>query len=190
LRYISSSKKENDMKSMTRMNSFPKQVWIFAALAALAVASMATRAARAQVGQGEADGFVGSWRVTVNVTDPPGPPSFPVLMTFHADGTLLQSRPYYIPAFGVLETTHHGAWKRIDGNQIAATTYSLAQGAPGNAALNGQFFGTEKVNFHPVMGDDGNTFTALWTSTVYDSGGNPIVQGSGNLSGIRVQAEP
>ena len=90
----------------------------------------------------------------------------------------------------MLETTHHGAWKRIDGNQIAATTFSLVQGAPGNAALNGEFFGTEKVSFQRVIAGDGNPFRAQWTSTVYDPSGNPIMQGSGNLSGVRIQVEP
>jgi len=153
---------------------------------------VATGPARAQVGQGEANGLVGSWRVTVNVTNPPGFASFPVLMTFHADGTMLQSRLIYIPAFGVLETTAHGAWKRINGNQIAATTFALVQGAPGNAALNGAFFGTEKVSFQPVIAGDGNSFTAPWASTVYDPNGNVIPVGSGNgiLSGVRVQVEP
>lgn len=178
------------MKPTTRVNTFPKRVWAHLLLAAFAVASMAMRPASAQVGHGEANGLIGSWRVTVNVTDPQGVPSFPVLMTFHADGTMLQSRPSYIPAFGVLETTHHGAWKRINGDQIAATTFSLAQGAPGNAALNGAFFGTEKVSFQPVIGGDSDSFTAQWTSTVYDPGGNPIVNGSGTLSGVRIQVEP
>jgi len=178
------------MKSRTRMNAFPKRVLPLALLAAAAAISIAPGPARAQEGHGEADRITGSWRVTVNATDPSGVPSFPVLMTFHADGTLMQSRPYYIPAFGVMETAHHGGWKRIDGDQIAATTFSLAQGAPGNAALNGVFFGTEKVNFKPVIDGDGNFFTALWTSTVYGPDGNPIVQGSGNLSGVRIQVEP
>jgi hypothetical protein len=173
----------------TTANIFSKRVLAFAMLAALAVASMAIQPAHAQVGQGQADGMVGSWRVTVNVTDPQGFPSFPVLMTFHADGTVLQTRPLYIPAFGVVETTHFGAWKRINDTQIAATTFSLAQGAPGNTVLNGAFFGTEQVNFQPIIAPDGNSFSAQWTSTVFDPNGNPIIKGSGNLSGVRVQVE-
>ena len=174
----------------TTANIFSKRVLAFAMLAALAVAGMATQSAQAQVGQGQADGMVGSWRVTVNVTDPQGFPSFPVLTTFHADGTVLQTRPLYIPAFGVVETAHFGAWKRINDTQIAATTFSLAQGAPGDVALNGAFFGTEKVNFQPVLSGDGNSFTAQWTSTVFDPSGNQILQSSGTLSGVRIQVEP
>jgi hypothetical protein len=175
--------------SFTRMATFPKRTWAVAVLLAAAGATVATKPARAQDGQGQANGLVGSWRVTVNVTDPAGFPSFPVLMTFHADGTMLQSRLSYIPAFGVIETTAHGAWKPLNVAQIAATTFALVQGAPGNTALNGAFVGTEKVNFQPVIASDGNSFTALWTSTVYDPSGNPIVLGSGNLSGVRVQVE-
>ena len=177
------------MKLTTSANAFTKRVRALAAFAALIAASMATQPVNAQVGQGQADGMVGSWRVTVNVTDPQGVPSFPVLMTFHADGTVLQTRPLYIPSFGVMETTHFGAWKRINDTQIAATTFSLAQGAPGNNALNGAFFGTEQVNFQPVIAPDGNSFTAQWTSTVFDPDGNPIIKGSGNLSGVRIQVE-
>lgn len=143
------------MKVMTIVNAFSKRVRTLAACAALVAASVATQPANAQVGHGQADGMIGSWRVTVNVTDPQGVPSFPVLMTFHADGTVVQTRPLYIPAFGVMETTHFGAWKRISDTQIAATTFSLAQGAPGNTALNGAFFGTEQVNFQPVIASDG-----------------------------------
>jgi hypothetical protein len=159
-------------------------------LAALAVASMATHPACAQVGQGEADGLVGSWRVTATVTSLQGIPPFPVLMTFHEDGTMSQSRLYYLPAFGVLSTSFHGAWKRVGENQIATTSFSLAQGAPGNAALNGAFFGTEKVSFQPVLASDGNSFAAQWVSTVYDPNGNTIMQNTGTLSGVRIQVEP
>lgn len=177
------------MKVMTKVNLFPKRVWAFAVFAALALGIMAIQPAHAQVGAGEANGLVGSWRVTVNVTNPSGFPSFPVLMTFQADGTTLQSRLSYIPAFGVVETTAHGAWKRIDSSQIAVTTFLLAQGAPGNAALNGAFFGTEQVNFQPVIAADGNSFSAQWTSTFFDPNGNPIIKGNGNLSGVRIQVE-
>jgi len=41
-------------------------------------------------------------------------------------------------------------WKG-NGGQILATTYALSQGAPGNTALNGAFFGTEKVTFNPAL---------------------------------------
>jgi hypothetical protein len=174
---------------MTSVNSVLRRIWAVAALAAVVGTGVAIWPAHAQVGQGEANGLVGSWRVTINVTNPPGFPSFPVLMTFHADGTVLQSRLSYIPAFGVLETTAHGGWKR-NGSQILATTYALSQGAPGNAALNGAFFGTEKVSFWPVIGHEGNSFTAAWTSTVYDPNGNPIVVGNGTMTGGRALVEP
>lgn len=178
------------MKPTMRVNIFSKRVWALALLVAAAVASMATRRAAAQVGQGEADGIIGSWRVTATVTSLQGIPPFPVLMTFHADGTMSQSRLYYLPAFGVLTTSFHGAWARVNGNQIATTSFSLAQGAPGNAALNGAFFGTEKVSFQPVLASDGNSFTALWVSTVFDPNGNQILQTNGTLSGGRIQVEP
>lgn len=167
------------MRTTTRAN-----MCAMAALMAAIGAGLAALPVQAQVGQGEADGLIGSWQVTISVTNPPGFASFPVLMTYFADGNLLQSRLSYIPSFGVLETTAHGGWQR-NRNQISATTYALSQGAPGNAALNGAFFGTEKVNFNPVIGPTGNTFTAAWTSTVYDPSGNPIIGGNGTMTGVR-----
>ena len=61
---------------------------------------------------------------------------FPVLMTFwSADGTMSQSRLYYLPAFGVLSTSFHGVWNRVHGNQIATTSLSLAQGCDGRCRI-------------------------------------------------------
>jgi hypothetical protein len=183
------NKRRTIMKPTIRANTFSKRVWILVVLAAVAAATLAMRPASAQAGE-EDKSPVGSWRTTATVTSLQGIPPFPVLMTFQADGTMSQSRLYYLPAFGVMTTSFHGAWKRIDGNQIATTSFSLAQGAPGNAALNGAFFGTEKVDFQPVMGSDGNSFTAQWTSTVFDPNGNQIMQNTGALSGVRIHVEP
>jgi hypothetical protein len=177
------------MKPTIRANPFSNRVWILVVLAAVAAATLAMRPASAQAGE-EDKSPVGSWQTTATVTSLQGIPPFPVLMTFNADGTMSQSRLYYLPAFGVMTTSFHGAWKRVDGNQIATTSFSLAQGAPGNAALNGAFFGTEKVDFQPVMGSDGNSFTAQWTSTVFDPNGNQIMQNNGTLSGVRIHVEP
>ena len=181
------------MKS-TLVNTLPKRVWALAVIATFTVAGMAIRPSSAQArqadGGGEANRLIGTWQATANVAEPQGFPSFPVLMTFHADGTMQQSRTSYIPAFGALETPHYGAWKRISETQFAVTDLALVQGAPGNAALNGAFFGTEKVNFRPVLSSDGNSFTAQWTSTVYDPDGNTILESNGTLSGVRIQVEP
>jgi hypothetical protein len=157
---------------------------------AVAVAGTGTWRAAAQVGKGVGGGIVGAWRVTATVTTLQGVPPFPVLMTFCADGTMSQSRLYFLPAFGVLSTSFHGVWNRVNGNQIATTSLSLAQGAPGNAALNGAFYGTETVNFQPVLSADGNSFTAQWTSTVVAPIGNLILQSNGTLSGVRIQVAP
>lgn len=178
------------MKPTVKLNLFSRPVSALVLLVAVAVASIGTWRAAAQVGQGVAGGIIGSWRVTATVSTLQGVAPFPVLMTFQADGTMSQSRLYFLPAFGVLSTSFYGAWNRVNGNQIATTSYSLAQGAPGNTALNGSFFGTEKLNFQPVLSADGNSFTAQWTSTVVDPSGNQIMQNGGTLSGVRVQVEP
>ena len=177
------------MKPTVKVNLFSRPGWAFVLLGAVALASMGPWRAVAQVGQGEAGGIIGAWRVTATVTSLQGVPPFPVLMTFHADGTMSQSRLYFLPLFGVLTTSFHGVWHRV-GSDIATTSLSLAQGAPGNGALNGAFFGTETVNFQPVLSADGNAFTAQWTSTVVDPSGNLILQSSGALSGVRIEVEP
>jgi len=174
---------------LTTMIPCARRAWAMTLLASMIIANVVTWPARAQVGDGDANGLVGPWNVTINVTSPPGFPSFPVLMTFHADGTMLQSRPSYIPAFGVLETPASGRWTRIRGNQIAATTIALVQGSPGNTTLNGAFYGTERVSFRPVISANGNSFAGQRTNTVYDQNGNPILQGSGTMAAVRIQVD-
>jgi len=142
------------MKPTNSVNRLSKRGWALAVLAAVAAVGWIIRPASAQVGEGDANGLIGSWRLTVNVTD-------------QGDGALLQFRPSYIPALGVLETTHHVARRRINETQIAATAFSLAQGGPGTA-LNGAFFGTEQVSLQPVIFADGNSFSANWTSSGFD----------------------
>src|SRR5436305_11174983 len=144
---------------MRKMN-----LWIaVVALTAAAFTGVISRGAHAQTGLGDTNGMVGSWRVNVDVTNPAGFPSFPVLMTFHSDGTVVESRLSYIPqgpSGAIVETTGHGAWQRLPGNQIAASFLSLLQGAPGTSLLNGAFWATEKLNMRPVLGSASNTFTA------------------------------
>ncbi len=173
----------------TTMNPFSRRAWALGLLAAVIGGNVATQSARAQAKAGDAAGLVGSWFVTINVVSPPGFSSFPALMTFHPDGTMLQSRLSYIATFGMLETPGYGGWMPTKWNQIAATTVALVQGAPGNTSLNGAFTGTEKVNFQPVLSGDGNSFTAQWTSTVSDPNGNPTLQGNGNMSAVRIKVE-
>jgi hypothetical protein len=173
----------------TRENSLLKRAWVSAAFT-LAIALITAMPASAEAGQEEAEEIVGCWRVTATVESLQGIPPFPVLMTFQADGTMSQSRLYFLPTFGVITTEFHGEWKRIHEHQIATTSFSLAQGAPGNTALNGAFFGTEKVSFQPVIAPDGNSFTAQWTSIVFDPSGSPIIQSNGSLSGVRIRMEP
>ncbi len=174
----------------TKTNVTAGKVSVLVLFTAIAVAGTGAWRAEAQAGHGVGGGIVGAWRVTATVTSLQGVPPFPVLMTFCADGTMSQSRLYYLPAFGVLLTSFHGVWNRVNGNQIATTSLSLAQGAPGNAALNGAFYGTETVNFQPVLSADGNSFTAQWTSTVVDPNGNLILQSNGTNSGVRIQVQP
>ncbi|HLK69577.1 MAG TPA: hypothetical protein VKU19_39375 [Bryobacteraceae bacterium] len=165
-------------------------------LAAMAGCGLVSTLAHAQDNQGDSARIVGSWRVTVTVTNPPGFPltSFPVMMTFHSDGTTLGSRLSYIPygpGGAVLETTGHGAWQRSSANRINAVLQQLLQGGPGNTVLlNGVFWATETVKFQPVLGPDGNSFTAPWTGAVVDTTGMTVLQGGGTMSAVRVQVEP
>lgn len=177
------------MKPMTKVNMVPKRASALALLGALVGLGAAIQGARAQVEDGP-NRLLGSWRVTVSVAEPQGQPAFFTLMTFQSEGTMMQSRPYFVPQFGAMETAHHGAWKRIGANRFAVNDFALIQGAPGNAALNGAFLGTDNVSFQPVLADDGDSFTAQWTSRALDPNGNPIVLSSGTMSGVRIQAEP
>jgi hypothetical protein len=184
---IATNKGEKIMKAMT--NAFSKRVWAVAVLAVLVVAGMATRTMSAHADD-ESNSLVGSWLVNVTVANPAGVPAFPSLMSFHADGTMQQSRPYFVPQFAALETAHYGAFKQIGANQFAVTDIASTQGAPGNTTLNGAVIGFDSVSFQPVVSADGNSFTAQWNSTATDTNGNVIVKASGTMSGVRIQIQP
>jgi hypothetical protein len=157
--------------------------------AAVAVATLAIRPASARADD-ESNSLVGSWQVTVNVAEPTGVAPFPAVMSFHADGTMQQSRPYFVPQFAALETAHYGAFKQTGPNQFAVTDLAAIQGAPGNTTLNGAVIGFDSVSFQPVVFADRNSFMAQWTSTATDTNGNLIVKASGTMSGVRIQVQP
>ena len=75
------------MTKTTRIGELKMRVPAMVLVAVLAVAGLPSGAAYAQQG----NDLVGSWRVTVNVTSVSGFPPFPVMMTFHADGTAIQA---------------------------------------------------------------------------------------------------
>ena len=178
------------MKTTTRYS----QLWKCLSAAVLLVASsaLAARPAQAQVVDVKASSIVGSWKAVVNVANPPGLPSFPVVMTIHGDGTMVGMRLPFIPilAGGTVETTEHGAWRQVDDNKVVVTFIDLIQGAPGNTNLNGAFLATETITFHIVLGADGNTFTAQWSGTIVDPNGVPLLPpGNGTISAVRIQVE-
>src|SRR5215470_4634136 len=76
--------------------------------------------------------FVGSWFGTVTATNPPLG-QFNDLISFHADGVVIESRRYFVPPptpFGsLLETTGHGAWERTGKTSFKAFFRFLLQTA-------------------------------------------------------------
>jgi hypothetical protein len=68
---------------------------------------------------------------------------------------------------------------------------TLLQGALGNTALNGAFWATENRRILPLVGEDGNSFTATWTATLTDLNGNNIIPpGNGTITAVRGKVEP
>ena len=131
---------------------------------------------------------LGSWKVTVTPTSPPVP-GFSSLMTFTPGGGLIETRrlavtpvPGLIPA--LLETPGHGAWEKIGRRTYAVSfTFLLQDPASGNEV------GTDTIRWTATIGDDGETISGPWKSSVVIVGG-PQIDFAGTIAGARMKVIP
>jgi hypothetical protein len=129
-------------------------------------------------------GFVGSWRMTVDEAD--GPPTL-ALATFSADGTVVTAEhPVVTPpiAPGVVFTSSgHGAWAAT-GPETANVTF-VGLGSLGEGIL----FGTVTARAQIALGADGQTFRGEVVWTIADPSGQPHGSYSGSFQATRIVAE-
>jgi len=130
--------------------------------------------------------------MTITAVEPPGLPPFKGLITFTRNGEVLESRRLYVPAtpFGpLLETSGHGAWRRIAHGRFAVFFRFLLQAAPNNPVfVNGEDLGTDNIRLEIEPDREGDTFTGTFRSQVKDPDGNVVFEARGTVAGSRIRA--
>lgn len=148
-----------------------------------AAAAAAAGPAAALAGGNGRDGIVGSWLGTVTATNPPLG-SFNDLITFHDDGTVLESRRYLVDTpFGrLLETTGHGAWKRSRGGRgFEAFFRFLLQNHETTAP-----FGTDNIRLSLELDRHGN-LTGTFVSQIQDESGATELEVTGTYTATPIE---
>lgn len=131
---------------------------------------------------------MGSWSATVTATDPPLG-SFASLLSFHADGTLTESRRLFLadsPFGPLLETGGHGAWKRTGVGTYDAFFRFLLQLAPPS---DGTAVGTDDVTLRLEIRSRTGVLAGNFSSTIKDTDGQAIFTASGTVAGERIQVK-
>jgi hypothetical protein len=129
--------------------------------------------------------FTGTWIAAVTPAQAE-PPPFHELITFQADGTLVETEnDLTAPPF--FTTIGQGAWRRSpSGGLVITYTEVHLIYDPATTA----FMGTLKVQGRIVLGRDGNTFSGQAKAAAFDPDGNLLFQGNGPITGTRVKNDP
>ena len=133
-------------------------------------------------------GPVGSWRLTV--VGIPGFPAFPVVVSYHADGTAasigLPSQPAApgSPNALVFNATGVGSWVATGPNASAFSFDVL------NADEQGRYLGRLTVTGTQRLSDDGTTLTTEQVLTVTDPDGKVLASFPATATGTRIDAVP
>jgi len=155
-----------------------------------AAGAAATGALVAIPSPARADGsqeIVGSWSATVTVTMPPLG-SFASLLSFHADGTLVESRRLFLadsPFGPVLETGGHGAWERTGPGRYDAFFRFLLQQAPPSAGVP---VGMDDVALQLETNASG-VLGGTFLSTITDTEGHAVFTAGGTVAAERIEAQ-
>ena len=155
-------------------------------LAAIAVATMCALAALATTGaisastgqdDSSANELVGSWQLTVNR----GPALPPVkgLTTYTKGGSLIGT------ANNLLRGPAHGAWEHVSG-RLYADTHIFFRFDPSSGTL----LGSQKIRETVRLSQDGDSYTAVAISDLFDPNGNPVATGlRATITATRINVE-
>jgi hypothetical protein len=177
--------KGREEASMVGEGRFTRRQAFSAAGAAAAGALVATAGPARAEGMPE---IVGSWFATVTATDPPLG-SFASMLSFHADGTLTESRRLFLadsPLGPLLETGGHGAWGRTGVGSYDAFFRFLLQQAPPSA---GAPVGTDDVTLQLEIRSRTGVMTGNFSSTIKGTDGQAIFTASGTVVGERIEVK-
>jgi hypothetical protein len=161
------------IEEQTKMRRTRVSGLCLAAIAAMAIALIPTPT----YGDSNSAKLAGSWKAAVAATTPPGLTPFTSLVTFTSDGSVIESRRYFVPASPLgplLETSGHGAWERVGDREFEVHFVFLLQGA-----ATGLDIGTDNVRLHVRLDSTGANLTGTFESTIKDTSGNPIFTASG-----------
>jgi hypothetical protein len=129
--------------------------------------------------KGKTDQLVGSWDVTVDRAEPLS--DLRSLQSFVGSGSVIEMAN----AGTALRTQSHGAWERIAGRRYASTIVFFRF----NPAT-GAYAGTQKINRTITLSADGDSFTGIGVSTLYNPDGSVFME---NLrapeTGTRIRVE-
>jgi hypothetical protein len=154
-------------------------------LAVLAVATVGVVAALATTGaisasaandDSSANELIGSWQLTVNR----GPQLPPV------KGLTTYTRGHSLIGTGnlVVRGPAHGTWEHVSG-RLYADTHIFFRFDP-----TGTFLGTQKIRETVRLAQDGDSYTAVAISDLFDPNGNPVASGlRATITATRIKVE-
>ncbi len=157
-----------------------------------AVLVIALLALIAQADAEDATDLVGSWLGTAVSTTAPLPP-LKTLLTFTADGTVVEARRLYVassPLGPLLATPGHGAWEHTGHRAFAATILLIYEGAANHPTSPGEVLAYEKVRFTLTLDPGGEALSGSLLVEVRDVNNQVVFLGPGTFEATRIQVEP
>jgi hypothetical protein len=146
-----------------------KQISIAVVVVAILAATMV--GSGSSLASSGSSGVEGTWLVTIHrEAPPPGQPAdIEALITYAADGTLIESSNT-----GILRrTVGYGEWERI-GERLYASSHVSFTFNP----TTGAWTGTSRLDRKVLVSQDGRTFSGVARLNVFDVDGNLIVADS------------
>jgi hypothetical protein len=134
----------------------------------------------------------GAWKGVVRSTTEQRPP-LTTLLTFTADGNLVESRRLYLPESPLgplLATPGHGEWRRSKSGGFDAMIVVLYQGAPEHPTSPGIVIGREKVRYKLQLVNGAQQLQGTILIEVQDAEGNVVFSDPGTIEATRIRPEP
>lgn len=133
--------------------------------------------------------LTGTWRGEVIAEEPPLG-SLTDVVTFEAHGTLVETRPSYVPDTPLgplLQSGGLGAWVQVGADDYHARFTFLLQGAPDHPEFAGVLLGTDTVTLELSL-DAGDRLSGKFASEIRDTKGDLLFTVRGTYNGSRFTA--
>ncbi len=134
----------------------------------------------------------GAWKGVARFTTEQRPP-LTTLLTFTADGNLVESRRLYLsesPLGPLVATPGHGEWRRSKNGGFDATIMVLYQGASEHPTSPGIVIGREKVRYKLQLVNGAQQLQGTIVIEVQDAEGNVVSSDAGTIEATRIRPEP